>query len=147
MFFTRLVRSLIAFDIFWATTLAAEPLGHSMKRLERLLTPMMTNWIFKVLKMVVLFIGGAVIMEIWGIKVAPLLAGLGLFGAAIALGAQDFFNLIDGMSLISEKRFITGDWILVEGVVKEPLKKLAFALNPSAPFQPRADLCTELTAR
>ncbi len=126
-FFSRAVRSLIAFTIFWAIYLAAEPLGHSMKRLERLLTPMMTQWIFKVLKIIILLIGAAVIMETWGIKVAPLLAGLGLFGAAIALGAQDFFkNLIAGASLISEKRFINGDWILVEGVVEGTVEEIGF---------------------
>jgi MscS family membrane protein len=126
-FFGRVVRSMIAFTIFWALYLGAEPLGHSMKRLERLLTPMMTQWIFKVMKMVIMMIGGAVILETWGIKVAPLLAGLGLFGAAIALGAQDFFkNLIAGASLISEKRFLNGDWILVEGVVEGTVEEIGF---------------------
>jgi MscS family membrane protein len=92
-----------------------------------MLTPMMTQWIFKILKMIVVFIGGAVILETWGIKVAPLLAGLGLFGAAIALGAQEFFkNLIAGMSLISEKRFLAGDWILVEGVVEGTVEEIGF---------------------
>ncbi len=127
IFFVKTLKSLIAFTIFWAIYLAAEPFGHSMKRLERLLTPMMTQWIFKVLKILVIFIGGAVILELWGIKVAPLLAGLGLFGAAVALGAQDFFkNLIAGMSLISEKRFLNGDWILVEGVVEGTVEEIGF---------------------
>jgi MscS family membrane protein len=125
--FVKTIKTLIAFTIFWAIYLAAEPFGHSMKRLERLLTPMMTQWIFKVLKIIVIFIGGAVILELWGIKVAPLLAGLGLFGAAVALGAQDFFkNLIAGMSLISEKRFLNGDWILVEGVVEGTVEEIGF---------------------
>jgi MscS family membrane protein len=127
IFFSRIVRTMIAFTIFWSMYRAAEPLGHSFKRLEKLLTPMMTNWIFKVLKMLIVFIGAAVVMELWGIKVAPLLAGLGLFGAAIALGAQDFFkNLIAGMSLISEKRFMEGDWILVENVVEGTVEEIGF---------------------
>ena len=127
IFFVKILKSLIAFTIFWAIYLAAEPFGHSLKRLERMLTPMMTQWIFKVLKILVIFIGGAVILELWGIKVAPLLAGLGLFGAAVALGAQDFFkNLIAGMSLISEKRFLNGDWILVEGVVEGTVEEIGF---------------------
>jgi MscS family membrane protein len=50
-----------------------------------------------------------------------------LFGAAIALGAQDFFkNLIAGASLISEKRFLAGEWILVEGVVEGTVEEIGF---------------------
>ncbi len=127
IFFDRTIRTMIAFTIFWVIYLAAEPIGHSLKRVERLLTPLMMQWIFKVLRMLVLFIGFAVVLEIWGIKVAPLLAGLGLFGAAIALGAQDFFkNLIAGMSLISEKRFLEGDWILVENVMEGTVEEIGF---------------------
>ncbi|MGB4056998.1 MAG: mechanosensitive ion channel family protein [Alphaproteobacteria bacterium] len=125
--FDKAMRSLIAFNIFWAIFLATEPLSQSFKKLERMLSSMMTQWVFKVLKIMVVFIGGAAILEIWGIKVAPLLAGLGLFGAAIALGAQDFFkNLIAGMSIISEKRFQPGDWILVDGVVEGTVEEISF---------------------
>lgn len=126
-FFSKLVRSMIALTIFWSIYLIAEPLGHSLKRLERSLSPLMMTWILKVMKVLVVFIGGAVILEIWGIKVAPLLAGLGLFGAAVALGAQDFFkNLIGGMSVIAEKRFQPGDWILVEDVVEGTVEEIGF---------------------
>jgi MscS family membrane protein len=126
-FYGRIIRSLIAFTIFWAVYLAAEPLSHGFRNLEKLLTPMMTQWIFRVMKVLVVFIGIAVILEIWGIAVAPLLAGLGLFGAAVALGAQDFFkNLIAGMSIISERQFLQGDWILIEGVVEGTVEDIGF---------------------
>ena len=42
-----------------------------------------------------------------------------LFGAAVALGAQDLFkNLIAGVFIIAERRFQNGDWIKAEGVVE-----------------------------
>ncbi len=127
LFFSRIVRTLIAFTIFWAVYLAAEPLSHGFKNLEKLLTPMMTQWVFRVMKVLVVFVGAAVILEIWGIAVGPLLAGLGLFGAAVALGAQDFFkNLIAGMSIISERQFLDGDWILIEGVVEGTVEDIGF---------------------
>ena len=92
-----------------------------------MLTPMMMNWIFKVLKVVIVFIGAAVILELWGIAIGPLLAGLGLFGAAVALGAQDLFkNLIGGMTVIAEKRFHPGDWIKVDGVVEGTVEEIGF---------------------
>jgi len=120
-------RSLIAFTIFWALHRSLEPLSYSMKKLEEVLTRAMMVWMFKVLKVLVIFIGGAVILEIWGIAVGPLLAGLGLFGAAVALGAQDLFkNLIGGITILAEKRFHPGEWIMVDGVVEGIVEEIGF---------------------
>lgn len=126
-YFSRIVRSMIVFTIFWGIHRALEPMSHLMRGLEKMLTSMMVQWIFKVLKVLVVFIGGAVILEVWGIEVGPLLAGLGLFGAAVALGAQDLFkNLIGGMTIIAEKRFHIGDWIMVDGVVEGTVEDIGF---------------------
>ncbi len=126
-FVTRIVRSLIAFTIFWGLHRSLEPIQHLSKKLEKMLTRTMMSWVFKVLKVVVLFIGAAVILEIWGIAIGPLLAGLGLFGAAVALGAQDLFkNLIGGATIIAEKRFHPGDWIKVDGIVEGTVEEIGF---------------------
>ena len=126
-FFMRLMRTMIAFTIFWALHRALEPMSHLVRGLEKLLTGMMVRWLFKIVKVLVVFIGGAVILEIWGIEVGPLLAGLGLFGAAVALGAQDLFkNLIGGLTIIAEKRFHPGDWIKVDGVVEGTVEDIGF---------------------
>ncbi len=126
-FFTKLIRSLIAFTIFWAVHRSLEPLTQALKKLEKLLTPTMMSWLFKIIKVLVIFVGSAVILEIWGIKIGPLLAGLGLFGAAIALGAQDVFkNLIGGVTIIAEKKFQPGDWIKVDGVVEGTVDSIGF---------------------
>ena len=123
----KVERSLIAFVIFWAIHRAATPLSHGLKRLEKILTKTMMEWMFKFIKVLVVFIGGAVILEIWGIAVGPLLAGLGLFGAAVALGAQDLFkNLIGGLTIIAEKRFHPGEWIMVDGVVEGVVEDIGF---------------------
>ncbi|MGH1377482.1 MAG: mechanosensitive ion channel family protein [Alphaproteobacteria bacterium] len=126
-FFTRLIRSMIAFTIFWALHRSLEPIQHISRKLEKLLTKVMMIWIFKFMKVLVFFIGAAVILEIWGIAIGPLLAGLGLFGAAIALGAQDLFkNLIGGLTVIAEKRFYPGDWIKVDGIVEGTVEEIGF---------------------
>jgi len=125
--FNRLMRSMIAFTIFWALHRTLEPASHLLKGLEKVLTKMMVQWLFKAMKTIVIFVGAAVILEVWGIKVGPLLAGLGLFGAAVALGAQDLFkNLIGGITVIAEKRFQPGDWILVDGVVEGTVEDIGF---------------------
>lgn len=125
--FGRALQSMIAFTIFWGLYRILEPLSAMSHKLDSLLTPLMAQWLFRVIKVVLVFFAGAVILEIWGIEVGPLLAGLGLFGAAIALGAQDLFkNLIGGMTIIAEKRYEAGDWIRVEGVVEGKVEDIGF---------------------
>ena len=67
----------------------------------------MVDWTLKGLKILVLVLGTVAILELWGIRVGPVIAGLGLFGVAVALGAQDLFkNLISGIMILMEKRWI-----------------------------------------
>lgn len=125
--FDQIIRSLIAFTIFWGLYRAAGPLSRVLKGLEKMLSPTLVQWVFKVVRVLIVFMGAAVILEVWGIKVGPLLAGLGLFGAAVALGAQDLFkNLIGGMTILAEKRFHPGEWIKVDGVVEGTVEDIGF---------------------
>ena len=71
--------------------------------------------------------GAAAVLELWGIKIGPIIAGLGLFGVAVALGAQDLFkNLISGILVLVERRFQVGDWIFVEGVIEGTVENIGF---------------------
>ncbi len=120
-------RSLIAFLIFWALYSASEPVSELLQKADRYLTGSMIQWLSKAIKLAFALLGGATILEIWGIQVGPLIAGLGLFGVAVALGAQDLFkNLIAGLFVIGEKRFHPGDWILVKGVVEGTVEHIGF---------------------
>lgn len=122
-----LVRTLVVFDLFWALYQVTGPLSASIKRLEELLTREMVDWLVSFLHIAVVFIGAATILEIWGIRVGPILAGLGLFGVAVALGAQDLFkNLIAGILVIAEKRMRVGDWIMVDGIVEGTVEHIGF---------------------
>jgi MscS family membrane protein len=126
-FISSLNRSLVAFTIFWALYKMVSPLSRVAAGLERILSDSMVEWIIKAFRIGVALIGGAVILEIWGIQVGPLIAGLGLFGVAVALGAQDLFkNLIAGLFVIGEQRFHTGDWIYVDGVVEGTVEFIGF---------------------
>ena len=123
----NLVRSLVAFNIFWILYRAIEPLKFVLAGLEKVFTPAITEWLVKTIKVLVAFIGAATILEIWGIQVGPILAGLGLVGVAVALGAQDLFrNLIAGILVLAERRFNQGDWIRVEGVVEGTVESIGF---------------------
>lgn len=126
-FTNNLVTSLVTFTIFWALTRLIEPFRFLLRRLEVVFSPMAVAWLVRGIKVLLILIGAATILEMWGIKVAPLIAGLGLFGVAVALGAQDMFkNLIGGLLVIGEKRFNLGDWIKVEGVVEGTVEDIGF---------------------
>lgn len=123
----NLVRSLIAFSIFWGLHNMVTPLSFLLSRLERTFSEAMLDWVLKAIRVAFILIGGATILEVWGIQVAPMIAGLGLLGVAVALGAQDLFkNLIAGILIIAEKRFNKGDWILVDGVVEGTVETIGF---------------------
>jgi MscS family membrane protein len=122
-----LLRSLVVFTIFWLFYAAIGPFSFIFGRLEHVLTRPMVEWLVRALRVGIVFIGAAIILELWGIEVGPLLAGLGLFGVAVALGAQDLFkNLIAGILVIAEKRFNPGDWIHVDGVVEGTVETIGF---------------------
>jgi MscS family membrane protein len=123
----RLLRSLIVYVIFWSLVRLVQPLSFLLKQLETVFSAAMVEWLLKAIRAIFMFIGAATILEIWGIQVLPLLAGLGLFGVAVALGAQDLFkNLISGILIIAEHRFNPGDWIKVNEEVEGTVETIGF---------------------
>jgi MscS family membrane protein len=126
-FATSLNRSLIVVVLFWGFFRVVEPMSFLLARVERVFTTAMVTWMIKAIKVIVFLIGLATVLEIWGIQVAPIIAGLGLFGVAVALGAQDLFkNLIAGILILVEKRFSIGEWIRVEGTVEGTVEAIGF---------------------
>ena len=120
-------RTLITIFIFWVIHQIIEPASYILSGLDKVLTRELIGWIIKSLKILIFILGLAAVLELWGIKIGPIIAGLGLFGVAVALGAQDLFkNLISGILVLVEKRFKIGDWILVEGIIEGIVEKIGF---------------------
>ena len=120
-------RTLITIFIFWVIHQIIEPISYILSGLGKVLTRELIGWIIKSLKILIFILGLAAVLELWGIKIGPIIAGLGLFGVAVALGAQDLFkNLISGILVLVEKRFKIGDWILVEGIIEGIVEKIGF---------------------
>ena len=68
-------------------------------------------------KVLVGFLGFAAVLSQFNIPVGTLLAGLGIGGIAIALGAQKTLeNVIGSIAIVADKPFEVGDWIKVEDV-------------------------------
>ena len=109
-------RTLITILIFWVIHQIIEPISYILSGLDRMLTRELIGWIIKSLKILIFILGLAAVLELWGIKIGPIIAGLGLFGVAVALGAQDLFkNLIPNFQF-AENAVInvseTSNWLI-----------------------------------
>ena len=120
-------RSLITVLIFWTFHQVVGPFSLVIKSAGELISRDLINWIIKAIKILILILGFAAVLDLWGIKIGPIIAGLGLFGVAVALGAQDLFkNLISGILVLVERRFQVGDWIFVDGVIEGTVENIGF---------------------
>ena len=120
-------RSLITIFIFWLLYQLVIPFSFLIKKFEEKISKPLVDWTLRGLKILIFILGVVAILELWGIKVGPVIAGLGLFGVAVALGAQDLFkNLISGIMILMEKRFTIGDVILVSGEVEGVVEQIGF---------------------
>ena len=126
-FLDLLNRSLITIFIFWLLHQLIIPFSFVIKNFESKISKPLVDWTLKGLKILVIVLGAVALLELWGIRVGPVIAGLGLFGVAVALGAQDLFkNLISGIMILMEKRFTVGDVILVSGEVEGVVEQIGF---------------------
>ncbi len=127
LFLDRCVMSFGMAILFWTFFRVMVPLARQFSRFEGAMTRSMINWLTKGIRFFIVLLGIAAIMNVWGIQIGPILAGLGILGVAVALGAQDMFkNLIAGALILTEKRFEIGDWILVQNVVEGDVERIGF---------------------
>ena len=123
---TNIVKAFVIFTIFSALSNSVRPIFAALST-SSWLTASMQMWLERAARFLVWVIGFAIILDIFGIKIGPLVAGLGLFSVAVALGAQDFFkNLIAGILVIGEHRFQPGDRIEVEGQLHGIVESIGF---------------------
>lgn len=124
---TLFVKSYFYLAVFWSIANSIDPLRDFVGEKYDFLSTTLRAWIFRAIKFVAYLVGIVSVLELWGIDAASIIAGLGLFSVALALGAQNFFkNLIGGLLIIGEKRFKQGDWINVEGVAEGEVEKIDF---------------------
>ena len=126
-FIKKINLTLTTIFIFWIIHQSLNTFFIFFEKLERVLTKGLTIWIFNSSKYLLIFLGIVAVLDVWGIKIGPIIAGLGLFGVAVALGAQDLFkNLISGILIIVERRFHLGDIIEVPGYATGTVEHIGF---------------------
>jgi MscS family membrane protein len=127
LYFQKINNTLSTIFVFWLIHQSLIPLSNFFSKLEKILTKALVLWIIRSLKYLIIFLGIVAVLEVWGIKIGPVIAGLGLFGVAVALGAQDLFkNLISGIMILLEKRFHIGDVINVPGHTEGMVEHIGF---------------------
>ena len=123
---TNIVKAFVIFTIFSALANSIKPIFEALST-STWLTASMQMWLERASRAIVWIVGSGVILDIFGIQIGPLVAGLGLFSVAVALGAQDFFkNLIAGILIIGENRFQPGDRIQVSGKIHGIVDTIGF---------------------
>ncbi|PPR47361.1 MAG: Low conductance mechanosensitive channel YnaI [Alphaproteobacteria bacterium MarineAlpha5_Bin9] len=126
-FIEKFNRTLITIFIFWLLHQLISPFSLIIKKFEEKLSTALIDWTLKGLKVIIIILGIVAVLELWGIQVGPIIAGLGLFGVAVALGAQDLFkNLISGIMILMERRFTIGDVIHVSGEAEGTVEQIGF---------------------
>ncbi len=127
LYFQKINNTLSTVFVFWLIHQALIPFSNLFNKLDKILTKGLVLWIVRSLKYLIIFLGIVAVLEVWGIKIGPVIAGLGLFGVAVALGAQDLFkNLISGIMILLEKRFQLGDVISVPGHTEGTVEHIGF---------------------
>ena len=123
----NLNQSLFSIFIFWLLYSLVDPLEKVLSKGSQILSKALFHWIVQSTKYLFIFLGVVAVLEIWGVRIGPIIAGLGLFGVAVALGAQDLFkNLISGIMILTERRIQIGDYINVPGHCDGTVEHIGF---------------------
>jgi small conductance mechanosensitive channel len=115
----------VAMVIVAAGYYAGRWVGYALRRaLEKLhVEPPVLSLMERVAHLLVLGVFGIMALQNLGVQLVPLIAGLGIAGAGIALAMQGVLgNLVAGLTIIFSQPFRVGDYISIvkeEGVVLE----------------------------
>ncbi|GIW17161.1 MAG: hypothetical protein KatS3mg064_0318 [Tepidiforma sp.] len=105
---SRLIRS--------ASLRAAKARAEDPEVVERRVDTLMATlgWLFNIF---LAFLGAAIVLDQLGVQVSALIAGVGVAGIAIGLGAQTLIkDVINGLFILVEGQYAVGDVVRVAGV-------------------------------
>jgi len=117
----KIINSMIIYDIFWVIYELTHALREVVYKFTGKFNPELSHemgkFILTFIRGVILALGLGAILQLWGINVAGLLAGLGIGGLALALAAKDTAaNLFGSIALLLDKSIRIGEWIRIDGV-------------------------------
>lgn len=105
---------------FYVGRWTAQALARMLARLE--LDAPVRLLLERIVRVLVLGLFAIVALQNLGVELLPLIAGLGVAGAGVALAMQGVLgNLVAGLTIIFSRPFRVGDWIAIAGVEGEVL--------------------------
>jgi len=114
---TYLVKSIHVLIIFSITVALANLVSRLLSNYiqHKSIAVQSTGLLNTILKGVVYIIGIIIILNIFGVSIAPLITALGIGGLAVALALKDTLeNLFAGIHIMAEKTIRVGDFIRLE---------------------------------
>jgi len=108
----------IFYWIIWIIIDSLELLIHkAVFKFQKELSIELGKFFVRVIKAILVILGVASILSVWGVNVTALIASLGIGGLAFALAAKDTAsNLFGSIAILFDKSIKIGDWIIVDGV-------------------------------
>lgn len=117
IFFSILVVIISFLVLFLVQSLIKKYLKHAAaKQIHVARFKTLSKLLFSLLRYSVFIIAILVILSIWGVDVVPAIAGLGIVGLVIGLGAQRMIqDMIAGFFIVFENHYDIGDIVEVNG--------------------------------
>ncbi len=110
-------------DEFYLKTTDA---NNSQQQKRLTLIPLMRSFA----KYFIYFTGGVTILRLIGIDPAPILAGAGIVGIAVGLGAQNLINdVVCGFLILFENYYLVGDYIAVGKLEERSIEGIVEAIE------------------
>ncbi|MCF4970351.1 mechanosensitive ion channel family protein [Nostoc sp. CMAA1605] len=140
VFFLSNVLIEVAYFILDEFYLKATDAGESQRQKRLTLIPLIRSFA----KYFVYFTGGVTILKLIGIDPAPILAGAGIVGIAVGLGAQNLINdVVCGFLILFENYYLVGDYVeagkmeerSVEGIVEAIELRTTHVRHPDGQLQ------------
>lgn len=105
------------FWVLYAMTPATKELLHAYSERNRHLSYELSNFMIRILRLLIAFLGLIAILYSFGINVTAFFASLGIGGLALALAAKDTAaNLFGSLALLIDHSIKIGEWIKVHGI-------------------------------
>jgi len=104
---------LYSFIGFFHTHILSRISKKSQSELDDQLFPILR----KILRIVLLILSLIYILDVFGINITPLLAGVGIGGLALAFAAQKILaDLFGGISILADQAYFVGDRVRINGI-------------------------------
>ncbi len=117
VFMARVVKELITF-LMEETLLRKANLTPQQKQRRATMVPLFSS----IMTYAIYFVAGIAILKVFGINPTPILAGAGIAGLAVGLGAQNLIDdMVSGFFILFEEHYLVGDFIQIgdaKGIVE-----------------------------